>query len=109
MKLLRALIGTEVFRREFVEQKVFKAAASVPALEYLAASATWSMLRYCVNERINYLAQVTEFPLVQESLDSPDGCGHRPSHLSLPLTSPDSLTYLTTCTLRSLPPAPTFL
>ena len=68
MKLLGAPIGTEVFRRDFVEQKVLKASASVPALELLAPSATWSMLRYCVNERINYLAQVTEFPLVQESL-----------------------------------------
>ena len=68
MKLLGAPIGTEVFRSDFVEQKVLKASASVSALELLAPSATWSMLCYCVNERINYLAQVTEFPLVQESL-----------------------------------------
>ena len=56
MKLLGAPIGTEVFRRDFVAQKVIKAAASVPALEHVTPSATWSMLRYCVNERINYLA-----------------------------------------------------
>ena len=38
------------------------------ALEYLPPSATWTILRYCVNERLNYLAQVTEFSLVQDSL-----------------------------------------
>ena len=36
---------------------------TVPCLEKLAPWATWSLLRYCANERINYLAQVTEFPL----------------------------------------------
>ena len=107
MKLLGAPIGTEVFRRDYVEQKVLKAAASVPALEHLAPSATWSMLRYCVNERINYLAQVTEFPLVQESLARMDAVIDQAilRAAGLPLASPDSLTYLTTCTLRSLPTA----
>ena len=107
MKLLGAPIGTEVFRRDFVEQKVLKAAASVPALEHLAPSATWSMLRYCVNERINYLAQVTEFPLVQESLARMDAVIDQAilRAAGLPCMPPDSLSYLTTCTLRSLPTA----
>ena len=53
-----------------METRVRKVTASVPCLEKLAPCATWSLLRYCVNERINnnYLAQVTEFPLVQDSL-----------------------------------------
>ena len=90
----------------YVEQKVLKAAASVPALEHLAPSATWSMLRYCVNERFNYLAQVTEFPLVQESLARMDAVIDQAilRAAGLPLASPDSLTYLTTCTYPSLSP-----
>jgi hypothetical protein len=67
-KLLGAPIGTEPFRTDFVELRASKACASVPALEYLPPSATWTILRYCVNERLNYLAQVTEFSLVQDSL-----------------------------------------
>ena len=87
--------------------KVLKAAASVPALEHLAPSTTWSMLRYCVNERINYLAQVTEFPLVQESLARMDAVIDQAilRAAGLPCMPPDSLSYLTTCTLRSLPTA----
>ncbi len=42
--------------------------ASVAVLERLPPSAIWTVLRFCINERVNYLAQVTEFPLVQESL-----------------------------------------
>ena len=30
------------------------------------------VLSFCINERVNYLAQITEFPLVQESLASMD-------------------------------------
>ena len=77
----------------------------MPYLEKLAPWATWSLLRYCVNERINYLAQVTEFPLVQDSLalmdESIDNAILRAG--GLPIASPDSLTHLTTFTLRSLP------
>ena len=111
MKLLGAPIGTEVFRRDFVEQRISKATASVPALAHLAPWATWNVLRYCVNERINYLAQVTEFPLVQESLAQMDAVIDQAilRAAGLPLASPgspeDSLVYLTTCTLRSLPTA----
>ena len=68
VKLLGAPIGTEPFRTDFVELRASKACASVPALEHLPPSATWTILRYCVNERLNYLAQVTKFPLVQDSL-----------------------------------------
>ena len=67
MKLLGAPIDPEIFRQEFVETRVRKVTASVPYLEKLAPWATLSLLRYCVNERINYLAQVTDFPLVQDS------------------------------------------
>jgi hypothetical protein len=65
----------------------FKACASVPALEHLPPSATWTILRYCVNKRLNYLAQVTEFSLVQDSLRAWDSRS----------------THLPTLTLRSLP------
>ena len=67
MKLLGAPIGPETIRRDFVENRVRKVTALVPCMEKLAPWATWSLLRYCVNERINYLTQVTEFPLVQDS------------------------------------------
>ncbi len=79
--------------------------ASVPCMEKLAPWATWSLLRYCVNERINYLTQVTEFPLVQDSLalmdDIIDNAILRAG--GLPLAPPDSLAHLTMFTLRSLP------
>ncbi len=65
-KLLGAPIGTEPFRTDFVARRVSKATASVAALERLPSSATWTVLRFCINERVNYLAQVTEFPLVQD-------------------------------------------
>jgi hypothetical protein len=68
MKLLGAPIGPETFRRDFVENRVRKVTASVPCMEKMAPWATWSLLRYCVNECINYLTQVTESPLVQDSL-----------------------------------------
>ena len=105
MKLLGAPIGPETFRRDFVENRVRKVTASVPCMEKLAPWATWSLLRYCVNERINYLAQVTEFPLVQDSLalmdDIIDNAILRAG--GLPLAAPDSLAHLTMFTLRSLP------
>ena len=105
MKLLGAPIGTETFRQDFVATRVRKATVSVPSLEKLAPWATWSLLRYCVNERINYMAQVTEFPLVQDSLtlldDFIDGALLRAG--GLPLASPDALSHLTMFTLRSLP------
>ena len=105
MKLLGAPIGPEIFRQEFVETRVRKVTASVPYLEKLAPWATWSLLRYCVNERINYLAQVTEFPLVQDSLALMDEIIDNAILRAggLPIASPDSLTHLTTFTLRSLP------
>jgi hypothetical protein len=88
-----------------VETRVRKVTASVPYLEKLAPWATWSLLRYCVNERINYLAQVTEFPLVQDSLalldEIIDNAILRAG--GLPIASPDSLTHLKIFTLRSLP------
>ena len=108
MKLLGAPIGTdEVFRADFVEQRVAKATASVPALAHLAPWATWNLLRYCVNERTNYLAQVTEFPLVRDSLARMDAIIDQAllSAGGLPCASPDPLTHLTTRTLRSLPTA----
>ena len=54
-----------------------KATASVAALERLPPSATWTVLRFCINERVNYLAQVTEFPLVQDSLARMDTIIHQ--------------------------------
>jgi hypothetical protein len=102
MKLLGAPISPEIFRQEFVETRVRKVAASVPYLEKLAPWATWSLLRYCVNERINYLAQVTEFPLVvQDSLALMDEIIDNAILRAggLPIASPDSLTHLTTFTL----------
>ena len=105
MKLLGAPIGPEIFHQEFVKTRVRKVTASVPCLEKLALWATWSLLRYCINERINYLAQVTEFLLVQDSLalmdDIIDNAILRAG--GLPIASPDSQTHLTTFTLRSLP------
>ncbi len=101
MKLLGAPIGPEIFHQEFVETKV---TASVPYLKKLWAA--WSLLRYCVNERINYQAQVTEFPLVQDSLALMDEIIDNAILRAggLPIASPDSLTHLTTCTLlRFLP------
>ena len=71
-KLLGALIGKEPFRTDFVARRVSKATASVTAIEYLPPSATWTVLRFCINESVNYLAQVTEFPLVQDSLANMD-------------------------------------
>ena len=104
MKLLGAPIGPETFRRDFVENRVRKVTASVPCMEKLAPWATWSLLRYCVNERINYLTQVTEFPLVQDSLalmdDIIDNAILRAG--GLPLAPPDSLAHLTMFALRSL-------
>jgi len=104
-KLLGAPIGTEPFRTDFVELRASKACASVPALEHLPPSATWTILRYCVNERLNYLAQVTEFPLVQDSLARMDVIiDHALLRAAgLPPEPPDPLTHLTTLTLRSLP------
>ena len=104
-KLLGAPIGTEPFRMEFVEKRVSKATASIAALERLPPSATWTVVRFCINERVNYLAQVTEFPLVQESLALMDTIiDHALLRAGgLPLEPPDPLTHLTTLTLRSLP------
>ncbi len=104
-KLLGAPIGTEPFRTDFVDLRAFKACASVPALERLPPSATWTVLRYCVNERLNYLSQVTDFPLVQDSLARMDRIiDHALLHAGgLPPEPPDPLTHLTTLTLRSLP------
>jgi hypothetical protein len=103
-KLLGAPIGTEPFRTDFVKLRASKACASVPALEHLPSSATWTILRYCVNERLNYLAQVTEFPLVQDSLARIDEIiDHALLRAGgLPPDPPDPLTHLTTLTLRSL-------
>jgi hypothetical protein len=109
MKLLGAPIGLEIFRQEFVETRVRKVTTSVPCLEKLANWATWSLLRYCVNERINYLAQVTEFPLlVQVFLAQMDEIIDNAILRAggLPIASPDSLTHLTTFTLRSVPSPP---
>ena len=104
-KLLGAPIGTEPFRTDFVDLRASKACASVPALERLPPSATWTVLRYCVNERLNYLAQVTDFPLVQDSLARMDRIiDHALLRAGgLPPEPPDPLTHLTTLTLRSLP------
>ena len=59
----------------------------------------------CVNERFNYLTQVTEFPLVQDSLalmdDIIDNAILRAG--GLPLAPSGSLAHLTMFTLRSLP------
>ena len=65
------------------------------------------MLCYCVIERINYLAQVTELPLVQDSLARMDTVIDRALLRAGGLfsASPDPLTHLTTRTLRSLPTA----
>ena len=105
MKLLEAPIGPETFRRDFVENRVRKVTASVPCMEKLVPWATWSLLRYCVNERINHLTQVTEFPLVQDSLalmdDIIDNAILRAG--GLPLAPPDSLAHLIMSNLRSLP------
>jgi hypothetical protein len=104
-KLLGAPIGTEPFRMDFVDLRASKACASVPALERLPPSATWTVLRYCVNERLNYLAQVTDFFLVQDSLARMDRIiDHALLRAGgLPPEPPDPLTHLTTLTLRSLP------
>jgi hypothetical protein len=64
-KLLGAPIGTEPFWTYFVARRASKATASVAALERSPPSATWTVLRFCINERVNYLAQVTEFPLIR--------------------------------------------
>ena len=100
-KLLGAPIGTE----PFLTVRASKACASVPALEHLPPSATWTILRYCVNERLNYLAQVTKFPLVQDSLARMDEIiDHALLRArELPPEPPDPLTHLTALTLRSLP------
>ena len=89
---------------DFVDLRASKACASVPALERLPPSATWTILRYCVNERLNYLAQVTDFPLVQETRPSPawTGLSTTPSYAQGEPPD-DPLTHLTTLTLRSLP------
>ena len=55
-KLLGALIDTKPFRTNFVVRRVSEATASVAALEHLPPSATWTVLRFCINERVNYLA-----------------------------------------------------
>ena len=104
-KLLGAPVGTEPFRTDFVEKRVSKATASVTALEHLPPWATWTVLRFCINERVNYLAQVTEFPLVQDSLAQMDSIiDHALLRAGgLPLEPPNPLTHLTTLTLRSLP------
>ena len=65
------------FRLDVVAARVHKITASVPSLEKLTPWATWSLLRYCcINERINYLAQVTEFL----SLARDDGRSYRHVH-----------------------------
>jgi hypothetical protein len=103
-KLLGAPIGTEPFGTDFVELRASKACASVSALEHLPPSATWTILRYCVNERLNFQAQVTEFPLVQDSFSRMDEIiNHAFLHAGgLPPEPPDPLTHFTTLTLRSL-------
>ena len=53
---------SRAFRTNFVARRVSKATASVAALECLPPSG------FCINERVNYLAQVTEFSLNQDSL-----------------------------------------
>jgi hypothetical protein len=101
-KLLGAPIGTEPFRTDFVVRRVSKATALVAAL--LPPSATWTVLRFCINERVNYPAQVTEFPLVQDSLARMDTIIDQAllRAAGLPPEPPDPLTHLTTLTLRSL-------
>ena len=105
MKLLGVPIGPETFRRDFVKNRVRKVTASVLSMEKLGPWATWNLLRYCVNERINYLTQVTEFPLVQDSLVLMDDIIENAILRAggLPLAPPDSLPHLTMFTLRSLP------
>ena len=59
-KLLGAPIGTEPFRTDFVELRTSKACASVPSLRWNTCHPQLpgrTILRYCVNERVNYLAQ----------------------------------------------------
>ena len=102
-KLLGAPIGTKPFRTNFVARRLSKATASVAALECLPPSAYLTVLRFCINESVNYLAQVTDFPLVQDSLARMDTII---DHVLLraagsPLEPP--LTHLTALTLRSLP------
>ena len=101
MNLLGASIGTELFCGDSSTQGYY----TVPCLEKLAPWATWSLLRYCANERINYLAQVTEFPLIQDSLALMDEIIDNAILRAggLPLAPPDSLSYINTFTLRSLP------
>ena len=107
IKLLGAPIGTETFRKAFVARKIDQATSSVPALTHLAPWATWSLLRHCINERINYLAQVTEYPLVHGSLQQMDASIDRAIfHVAgLRLPSATALEALTSQTLRSLPTA----
>jgi hypothetical protein len=83
-KLLGAPIDTEPFRTDFIMRRVSKATenGAVAALERLSPSATWTVLHLCINERVNYLAQVTEFPIIQDSLTRMDTIisGHRVSY-----------------------------
>ena len=95
-----------MFCRDFVENRVRKVTASLPSIKKLAPWATWSLLRYFINERINYLTQFTEFPLVQDSLalmddDIIDNAILRAG--GLPLAPSDSLSHLTMFTLCSIP------
>jgi hypothetical protein len=104
-KQLGAPIGTELFRTDFVSRRVSKTTALVAALERLPPSATWTLLRFCINERVNYLAQVTEFPLVKDSLACMDTIIDQAllHAAGLPPEPSDPLTHLTTLTLCSLP------
>ena len=63
------------------------------------------VLRIRINERVNYLAQVTEFSLVQVSLAHMDTIIDRAllRDAGLPLELLDPLTHLTALILRSLP------
>ena len=65
-----------------------------------------TVLRFCINERVNYLAkEFTEFPLVQDSLVHMDTIIDQAllRAADLPLEPPDPLTHLIALTLRFLP------
>jgi hypothetical protein len=53
MKLLGRPLALSHFAETLWKNRVRKVTASVPCMENLAPWATWSLLRYCVNERIN--------------------------------------------------------
>ena len=61
-KLLEAPIGTEPFRTDFVELRSSKACASVPSLRWNTCHPQLpgrTILRYCVNERVNFPSSKT--------------------------------------------------